>query len=232
MTNPKNDKKVPASVARALLSSARGVCFIHRIAWVRVVPGNKAALKFQPLDLHHVEFRSMGGSNDTGNLIPLCPNCHRLLHDSRRSGEPFLSDDELRSLWALWLQLPAELPTVVAVGQGEPRATAKLVLNVYGLVIPITADDRASYHDAREAIVDQVVEPLRTCDPHFPFVRMRIDPYSWQLTTDAGVGTWKTTSAADVFASQADIQILAPLMAALSREARWLLSRLPHHRPL
>jgi len=35
------------------------------------------------LDLHHVVPRSKGGTNNHDNLVPLCPNCHRMAHESQ-----------------------------------------------------------------------------------------------------------------------------------------------------
>jgi len=31
-------------------------------------------------DIHHIILRSKGGSNESSNLIRICPNCHRLVH--------------------------------------------------------------------------------------------------------------------------------------------------------
>ncbi|MWV66044.1 hypothetical protein GRS48_14625 [Halorubrum sp. JWXQ-INN 858] len=35
------------------------------------------------LDVHHVVPRANGGSNDLGNLLTLCPDCHADVHDRR-----------------------------------------------------------------------------------------------------------------------------------------------------
>ena len=32
--------------------------------------------------LHHVKYRSQGGTNDPTNLIPLCDICHKFHHDN------------------------------------------------------------------------------------------------------------------------------------------------------
>lgn len=34
-------------------------------------------------DVHHILPRSRGGTNDKSNLIILCPNCHRLMHQNK-----------------------------------------------------------------------------------------------------------------------------------------------------
>ena len=37
-------------------------------------------LNYPLLDIHHIQPRAEGGSDDPDNLIDLCPNCHRLMH--------------------------------------------------------------------------------------------------------------------------------------------------------
>jgi len=32
------------------------------------------------IEMHHIKLKSKGGSNSKDNLMPLCPNCHKLLH--------------------------------------------------------------------------------------------------------------------------------------------------------
>ena len=32
-------------------------------------------------DIHHIKPKKEGGTNDNSNLIVLCPNCHRKVHD-------------------------------------------------------------------------------------------------------------------------------------------------------
>lgn len=43
------------------------------------------------LDVHHVVMRSLGGSDDAGNLIALCRDCHQSVHGHvlilRRTGQ-------------------------------------------------------------------------------------------------------------------------------------------------
>lgn len=33
------------------------------------------------VDIHHIVFRSQGGTDDASNLIALCRECHNLAHD-------------------------------------------------------------------------------------------------------------------------------------------------------
>lgn len=44
-------------------------------------------------DVHHIIPKSQGGTDDNGNLIIICPNCHRKIH----SGVNFISSEELIS---------------------------------------------------------------------------------------------------------------------------------------
>jgi 5-methylcytosine-specific restriction endonuclease McrA len=32
------------------------------------------------LEVHHVKRRANGGSNQPSNLVPVCANCHRIIH--------------------------------------------------------------------------------------------------------------------------------------------------------
>ena len=46
-------------------------------------------------DIHHITEVSEGGSNDMSNLIYVCPNCHRCIH---QLGDKFKSKEELCKL--------------------------------------------------------------------------------------------------------------------------------------
>lgn len=37
------------------------------------------------LDIHHIQLRSKGGTNELSNLVCLCPNCHRKAHSRKIS---------------------------------------------------------------------------------------------------------------------------------------------------
>ena len=43
----------------------------------------KGKHKDSKLEVHHIVFRSMGGSDDESNLITLCHTCHKNLHDGK-----------------------------------------------------------------------------------------------------------------------------------------------------
>lgn len=37
----------------------------------------------ESIEIHHVQFRSRGGSHHPDNLITLCSSCHRKIHDGK-----------------------------------------------------------------------------------------------------------------------------------------------------
>ena len=42
--------------------------------------------KHPTFQVHHVVFKCNGGSNNLSNLVLLCPECHRKLHNSSPAG--------------------------------------------------------------------------------------------------------------------------------------------------
>jgi 5-methylcytosine-specific restriction endonuclease McrA len=67
-SEPRATQTIPPRVRRAVLRRDHGRC---------VVPGCRNGLY---IDVHHVEFRSEGGSNTPDNLICLCGAHHRAVH--------------------------------------------------------------------------------------------------------------------------------------------------------
>lgn len=58
---------------------------------------NCGEMETTKLTLHHVIFRSQGGTHRPDNLVTVCWSCHRLIHDKvltviRRLGEWFFGD--------------------------------------------------------------------------------------------------------------------------------------------
>lgn len=47
----------------------------------------KACLQQIAVDIHHITFRSNGGSDGVENLIALCRDCHDLAHASKLTKE-------------------------------------------------------------------------------------------------------------------------------------------------
>ena len=42
------------------------------------------------LEIHHIVYRSEGGSNDERNLIRLCKYHHQMVHSNKRRWQPYL----------------------------------------------------------------------------------------------------------------------------------------------
>ncbi len=62
---------IPNDVKRRVLIEAG-----HRCA----IPTCRSAVS---VDIHHIKPVHEGGDNSPDNLIPLCPNCHRMVHDGK-----------------------------------------------------------------------------------------------------------------------------------------------------
>lgn len=71
--------KVPRDVSVAVLTEAGYRC---------AAPTCRTILA---IDLHHIEEVHKGGGNDVGNLIALCPNCHRLYHNGTINRESIVT---------------------------------------------------------------------------------------------------------------------------------------------
>lgn len=67
------------TVREQLLADCRNRCCLARHTRILGEP----ALEAVPihLDLHHQIYYSLGGPPSEENLVPICPNCHRLIHD-------------------------------------------------------------------------------------------------------------------------------------------------------
>lgn len=87
--NPKNFKENPTTIfelssrtIQKIIARANLSCSI--CSWDKATG-----------DIHHIVEISEGGTNDMNNLIYICPNCHRCVH---QLGEKFKSKDELKKL--------------------------------------------------------------------------------------------------------------------------------------
>jgi hypothetical protein len=232
-----SDQSSPSwAVIRAkLLEDARGGCCTHRLNWLRVVRGDNRALKFEPLHVHHVEFRSLGGSDHPDNLIPLCPTCHTMLHDARRAGADFLSDDQLRECWEAWKGIRVAVPAYQSLGEAASHLRVKLLMQVYFLDAEFSVPASLSYAEARTERLRRTVDVLREIDPHFPFVGGGVEAAQWALSSDsdATAGKWLVQPAIDVFTqSTQPLRAEAPILFALNRDDDWRFSTQPQHRGL
>ena len=60
------------------------------------------------IHVHHVRSRSIGGTNDLGNLIALCPVCHAIAHGEYQLDNQFPFDQETaRDAIAFYLEQQA-----------------------------------------------------------------------------------------------------------------------------
>jgi 5-methylcytosine-specific restriction endonuclease McrA len=53
-------------------------------------------------DIHHIIPRSKGGSDDSTNLIIVCPNCHRVIHTTEKYNKDFLMKHSIFLEFANW----------------------------------------------------------------------------------------------------------------------------------
>ncbi|MGV8961856.1 MAG: HNH endonuclease [Candidatus Saccharimonadaceae bacterium] len=49
-------------------------------------------------DLHHIIKVSQGGTNELNNLICVCPNCHRMIHNNLVSKDSILNAIKIRTI--------------------------------------------------------------------------------------------------------------------------------------
>jgi hypothetical protein len=186
---------------------------------VDLLSEDPAAEKWRPLELHHVEFYSKGGSDEPENLIPLCPTCHTIVHTTRTLGRIQLDDDTLRRLWDLWVSLDGLMPGLIHIGHGKSVARAVVDLTAYGIQCAFSADASASYGEARRAILANTVGLLALMDPHFPFPRSQALVGQWHLSTDPepGVSVLTSRTAADAFQQlNSPLRLRAPVIVTLN----------------
>src|SRR4051812_8952329 len=167
-------------------------CCIHRRTWLRLMDVDQKSRKYRPLDIHHVKFRSLGGSDAIRNLVPLCPTCHRMVHDARRDGEHLITDDGLRRAWKLWKKFRLLVPEKILVGWGNFDTCVRVDLTVYSLTSTVAIDSKLSYAAFRDALIDKTVRTFRTTDPDFPFRSNDEIDLRWILSCDyLADGDWR-----------------------------------------
>lgn len=214
-----------------LLAKARERCCLHRRLWLRVVPENQLAVKWERLDVHHVKFQSCGGGDAEENLVPLCPNCHTTLHAARRCGDEFLTDGALLEMWKQWKGFADIVPASLLVGDGPPVQFVTVALTIYGLKVKVEFDAETTYANFRARVLGHIVDPLRLQDPHFPFLR-KSEGWEWQLSCDDSVSPpWNHTTAAVALAERGgELTLGCPTLVLLTQNAHWLSSFRDHHR--
>jgi hypothetical protein len=82
---------IPAKIAKAVRSAASNRCEACRFAERAGRPGVRGTV----LELHHLQPSAMGGASAAGNLVLVCPTCHRIAQDLADDGS-FARADQLR----------------------------------------------------------------------------------------------------------------------------------------
>ena len=144
---------VSNSLKNQLLAEARRRCCVHRKIWVHRVREDNTLIKWEPLDIHHVVFQSCGGSDDKSNLVPLCPSCHRMLHDGRRNGDNFISDEDLIQAWEKWKGFTQLIHSEIKLGDGEAALQHSVVLDLYGIYKNFLASQQACKHGTDTKVI-------------------------------------------------------------------------------
>lgn len=57
--------------------------------WFKDIPCEICKWDITTRDIHHIKAVSEGGTNEIENLISVCPNCHRMIHNN------FISENDL-----------------------------------------------------------------------------------------------------------------------------------------
>jgi hypothetical protein len=221
-------RKLSLKTRRIQLKQSRAGCFAHRISWhQRVDEDETASKKSLPLDIHHVEFVSAGGDDSPENLVPICPLCHREIHQKNALGRESATPQNIRAAWELWLALGA-LSLDCTLGLEPPFLSVSVDLPTYCLRPHFLVGADLRYQAARIALLDAVLTPLANVDRHFPFPRPTgpIRVPSWLLSCDALAPSpaWDALEAHSVLARvRTPITLRSPLVITLSRERRTLL---------
>lgn len=133
---PKRRRAIPKAIRETVLAESRLSCAICELPFA--------------LDLHHIRYYSLGGTDKPGNLLAVCPRCHRLIHqlnvstsilrqikekwtDYGYAGKNFLAlyqylqglCNELKQDPTLSFYIP--LLATTGWGAGVPKAAANLV---------------------------------------------------------------------------------------------------------
>lgn len=77
--NKKGRKEKPIKIPKSILDLSKRTItkILQRANQGCMICGWKEAT----CDIHHIKPKKEGGTNDNSNLIVLCPNCHRKVHD-------------------------------------------------------------------------------------------------------------------------------------------------------
>lgn len=53
-------------------------------------------------DIHHIIERKNGGTDENDNLIVVCPNCHRIIHTTKKYSLDFLKERNIDKVFSNW----------------------------------------------------------------------------------------------------------------------------------
>lgn len=180
---------------------------------------------FIPLDVHHVLFVSAGGDNSPANLVPLCPLCHRVLHESGKLGRNDVTPELIRGEWERWLSL-GTLTAETPIGNLTQSFKAYVRLNIYHVTIPFVIGQSETYAAARQYIIAHVLRKLEALDEHCPFSASVLFPHFWDCTAERiAPAPWDEVTAQSVLAQMSqpmNLIALIPVVASAGDVKRLL----------
>lgn len=166
----------------------------RREAWERC--GHACALCgniLRAFDLHHVHFFSLGGSDDEGNLILLCPNCHRqiphrlYMHHER---------DVLETAAQRWYNFVQAEAKIVGLSRRGPEYAAELLIDG-GLRETILAQGA---HRRMQALANRVLGTFPVSNAGNQALRLELMSLSADMAIYSGGAQRATEAVADALA--------------------------------
>ncbi|MFA5299166.1 MAG: HNH endonuclease [Lutibacter sp.] len=81
-------------------------------------------------DIHHIISIKAGGTNDFENLIIVCPNCHRIIHSTRKYTISFLKTKSFLTTFPNWKDFYYEKKPEVKQKSGNLKRSIKTELQI------------------------------------------------------------------------------------------------------
>ena len=94
MKNGVNNRKIPERHKKSLTKKKKINKKSNLKKCVKENPYCRNCGSSDNVSAHHIIFRSQGGDDSLTNLITLCFNCHRKVHDGEFIGEKFIPSRE------------------------------------------------------------------------------------------------------------------------------------------
>lgn len=125
------------------------------------------------------------GSRDNSreNLVPICPLCHRVIHQYGKLGPDDATPERIREEWKRWLSF-ATLAEEASIGHIGQSFRAYVQLNIYHVTIPFVIGKDVTYAAARQGMIAHVLERLDALDDNCPFGARVLFPEFWECTAD------------------------------------------------